>query len=135
MHYSILYSCVSHIGNIRSINQDNFICDGRYMETNYNGIKFPLCGIKSSKCPSVFGVFDGMGGEECGEVASYIAAKNAVALEIRKDVVAALSRFCQKANIDICDYANKNEISAMGTTAAILAFTDNGIALCKNLYS
>lgn len=129
MRYSILYSCVSHIGNVRSINQDNFICDGCYMEMNNENLTFPLCGIKSSKGPSLFGVFDGMGGEECGEVASYIAAQNAAALEIGKDAVAALSQFCQKANSEICDYANKNEISAMGTTAAILAFTNNGITL------
>lgn len=131
MHYSILYRCVSHIGNIRSINQDNFICDGHYMETNDENLTFPLCGMKSSKAPSVFGIFDGMGGEECGEVASRIAAKNAVSLVIEKDVIAALSQFCQNANIDICDYANKNEISAMGTTAALLAFTDNGVTLCN----
>ena len=131
MHYSILYSCVSHIGNIRSINQDNFICDGRYMKPNDKNLTFPLCGIKSSKAVSVFGIFDGMGGEECGEVASYIAAQNAAAIEIEKDAIAALSQFCQKANTDICDYANKNEISAMGTTAAILAFTNNGVTLCN----
>ena len=131
MHYSILYSCVSHIGNIRSINQDNFICDGRHLETNDENLTFPLCGIKSSKDPSLFGIFDGMGGEECGEVASHIAAKNAAALEIGKDAVAALSQFCQKANVDICDYANENEISALGTTAAMLAFTGNGITLCN----
>lgn len=131
MHYSILYSCVSHIGNIRNINQDNFICDGRYMGTNDENLTFPLCGIKSSKNPSVFGVFDGMGGEECGEVASYIAAKNAAAIEIGKDAVTALSQFCQKANTDICDYANENEIFAMGTTAVLLAFTENGITLCN----
>ncbi len=131
MHYSILYSCVSHIGNVRSINQDNFICDGHYMETNGNDMKSPLYGVKSSKEISVFGIFDGMGGEECGEIASYIAAKNAATIEIGKDAVEALAQFCQKANTDICDYANKNEISAMGTTAAILAFTDNGITLCN----
>lgn len=131
MHYSILYSCVSHIGKVRSINQDNFICDRCYMEAIGDDMKFPLCGVKSSKETSVFGIFDGMGGEECGEVASYIAAQNAAAIGIRKDAVAALSRFCQKANSEICDYANENEISAMGTTAAILAFTNNGITLCN----
>lgn len=34
MRYKICYSCLSHIGNIRSMNQDNFICDGRYMDMN-----------------------------------------------------------------------------------------------------
>lgn len=131
MKYNIQYSCVSHIGSVRSVNQDNIICDGLYIETNGEHIKFPLCGVKSSKAPSVFGIFDGMGGEVCGEVASYIAAKNAADLEIGKDAVAALSQFCNKTNIDICDYANENEISAMGTTAAMLAFTGRGITLCN----
>ena len=72
-----------------------------------------------------------MGGEECGEIASYIAAKNAAAFEFRKDVIAGLSQFCQDVNADICSYANKNEIYAMGTTAAMLAFTDNGVFLCN----
>lgn len=131
MNYNILYSCISNIGNVRSINQDNIICDGLYIKTNDDCIKFPLCGVKSSKSPSVFGIFDGMGGEERGEVASYIAAKNAAVLEIGKDAIAALSQFCNKTNIDICNYASENEMSAMGTTAAMLAFTDKGITLCN----
>lgn len=131
MRYSILYWCVSHIGNIRKINQDNFICDGRFMEVNDESMEFPLSGVKSSEDFSVFGIFDGMGGEECGEIASYIAAKDASRLEIGKDAVGVLSQFCQKANADICNYAKENEVSAMGTTAAMLAFTNNGITLCN----
>lgn len=131
MNYNIIYSCVSHVGSVRSINQDNIICNGLYMETNDEHTKFPLCGVKSSKDPSVFGVFDGMGGEERGEIASYIAAKNAAALGIGKDAVADLSKFCNKTNTDICDYASENEVSAMGTTAAMLVFTDRGITLCN----
>ena len=94
-------------------------------------IVFPLAGNVSSKSASIFGVFDGMGGEECGEIASYIAAKNASALEIKNNAVAELSQFCQKTNTDICDYVNKQELSAMGTTAAVLAFTQKGVTLCN----
>ena len=131
MQYNISYWCISHIGNIRSINQDNFICDGQFMEVNDESIHFPLCGVKSSKDFSMFGIFDGMGGEECGEIASYIAAKNASTLEIGKDAVLALSQFCERANADICAYANENKVCAMGTTAAMLAFTNNGVTLCN----
>ena len=131
MHYTILYSCVSHIGNVRRINQDNFICDNYFMESQGVNIEFPLYGIKSSKKFSLFGVFDGMGGEECGEIASYIAAKDASTLEIKRDAMTELLQFCQKANADICDYTNDNEVSAMGTTVAMLAFTSNGITLCN----
>ena len=131
MQYSIIYSCVSHIGKVRSMNQDNFICDKRFMNVNDDSIIFPLSGTKNSKNASIFGVFDGMGGEECGEVASYIAAKNASVLEIGKDEVFDLTQFCQKANTDICNYADENGISTMGTTAAMLVFTNDGITLCN----
>ena len=131
MHYKIHYSCLSHIGNVRSINQDNFICDGRYMGIDTTPIEFPLCGTKASKDISVFGIFDGMGGEECGEIASYIASKNASEIKIGKEAIADLSQFCHKANHDICDYAALNNVSAMGTTAAMLVFTDKEIALCN----
>lgn len=131
MHYKIHYSCLSHIGNVRSINQDNFICDGCYMGIDDTPIEFPLCGTKTSKDISVFGIFDGMGGEECGEIASYIASKTASTIEIGKEATADLSQFCHKANAEICDYATLYEVSAMGTTAAMLAFTDKEIALCN----
>lgn len=131
MQYKIHYSCLSHIGNVRSVNQDNFICDGLYMENDGTPIEFPLCGIKTSKEVSVFGIFDGMGGEECGEIASYIASKTASDIEIGKDATEALSKFCQKANLAICDYATLHDISSMGTTAAMLVFTEKEVALCN----
>ena len=131
MRYKIHYSCLSHIGNIRSMNQDNFICDGQYMDMNGTSIDFPLCGTKSSDDMSIFGIFDGMGGEECGEIASYIASKNASDIKISKDPTADLTQFCHKANRNICDYAALNEVSAMGTTAAMLVFTEKEIALCN----
>ena len=131
MRYKINYSCVSHIGNVRCTNQDNFICDGRYMGLDDVGLTFPLCGVKQSNDISIFGVFDGMGGEECGEIASYIAVRNASTLKIKGDPVKELHQFCQKANNDICDYADRNNISSMGTTAAMLAFTRKEIMLCN----
>lgn len=131
MYYKIHYSCLSHIGNVRSINQDNFICDGRYMNMDEMPIEFPLCGTKTSKDILVLGIFDGMGGEECGEIASYIASKAASDIEIGKDAIADLSQFCCKANNDICDYATMHKISTMGTTAAMLVFTEKEVVLCN----
>lgn len=131
MHYKIHYSCLSHIGKVRSINQDNFICDGRYMGIADTPIEFPLCGTKTSKDISVFGIFDGMGGEECGEIAAYIASKIASTIEIGKEVTADLSQFCHKANAEICDYATLHEVSAMGTTAAMLVFAEKEVVLCN----
>ncbi len=131
MRFSIQYTCVSHIGNVRKMNQDNFICNKLYMEAVGKNIQLPLFGVKSTDTPLLFGVFDGMGGEECGEIAAYIAAKNASSLEIGKDVVSDLEQFCKKTNADICEYAESNMIPAMGTTAAMLAFTCKDITLCN----
>lgn len=131
MHYKIHYSCLSHIGNVRNINQDNFICDRQYLNKSDTVIEFPLCGTKMSDDMSVFGIFDGMGGEECGEIASYIASKSASNIQIGKGTTADLVRFCHKANNDICDYAALHGVSAMGTTAAMLVFTDKEIILCN----
>lgn len=131
MHYEINYACVSHIGKIRSINQDNLICDGRYMDIEEAQKGLSITGSVNTKNTSLFGVFDGMGGEEYGEVASYLAAKNAAEIQPQKDGVMMLSEYCEKANSDICNFAENNSVSAMGTTAAMLLFTDNEITLCN----
>lgn len=130
MRYDIYYSCVTHIGHRRYTNQDNFICNGKYAIPEQNDV-FPLVGSVSSEIPSVFGVFDGMGGEECGEIAAYIAAKNASQLEVGKDLLSDLEYFCRKTNHDICNWVKDHKLSAMGTTAAILSFAPNGVFLCN----
>ncbi|MBQ4562698.1 MAG: serine/threonine-protein phosphatase [Clostridia bacterium] len=131
MLYTIGYSCVSHIGMIRKMNQDNFICNGVYMNVDGNGPKFPLSGEVSVKPFALFGVFDGMGGEECGEIASYIAARESARLAAGKDPVIALDDFCIHANASICEYASNNGVSSMGTTAAMLMFGKKKITLCN----
>lgn len=131
MYHEINYSCVSHIGNIRNVNQDNFICNGTLMRINSFEEAFPIEGKATSKNPILFGVFDGMGGEECGEIASYIAAKEASMISISNNSIYTLLKYCKHTNKKICEYANNNSISAMGTTAAILLFSKNKITLCN----
>lgn len=131
MPYDIHYYCTSHIGKIRKTNQDNFFCDGIIMQTPDTPLPFPLTGSVSAGANCIFGVFDGMGGEECGDVASYIAAKIARDTLLDSDPAEVLSRYCQEANTAICDYAAANGVGIMGTTAAMLAFTENEIFLCN----
>ena len=131
MEYRISYWCVTHIGNVRSVNQDNYICDGRYMKPEDDPMDAPLVGTLSSLTPALLGVFDGMGGEECGEVAAYIAAKNAASVRPGKQPLDDLASYCLKTNEDICKYTQQHGISSMGTTAAMLAFDKDGITLCN----
>ena len=66
----------------------------------------------------VFSVFDGMGGEQCGNIAAEIAV-NRLTAEIGKGET-NLSKICILINEDICRYMKENNISSMGTTAAIV---------------
>lgn len=132
MRYTIDFSCVSHTGNRRSMNQDNFICDGRYMKPE-NGVEpFSLNGsVKPEDGPVLFGVFDGMGGEECGEIASYLAAYTASKWSFGADLIEDLARYCRQANEEICRYTQEHVVDSMGTTAAVLAFDREEIVLCN----
>ncbi|MBR4868852.1 MAG: serine/threonine-protein phosphatase [Clostridia bacterium] len=131
MYYEITYSCMSVTGNVRKMNQDNFICNGVYLQLNQPDMNVPVGGTVTSETPTLFGVFDGMGGEECGEVASLIAAQEAMTLMQDKNDAVSLSEYCFRANDKICDYANSHSVSSMGTTAAMMLFGAKGITLCN----
>lgn len=66
-------SVVSHIGNVRTVNQDNFYCIGRYRSLEEDTASFDSDEINENKWMAA--VFDGMGGEKDGEIASLIASK------------------------------------------------------------
>lgn len=129
--YNISFSCVSHIGNCRRMNQDNFFCNESYMELENSSLHTPISGSICSTEKKFFGVFDGMGGEECGEVAAYIAAKSAKDIKLKKDISKDVMDFCKMANNRICNYASKNSISCMGTTGAMAVFGKKEIVFCN----
>ena len=66
---------LTDIGNVRTNNEDNFFCNGIYKKD----VSMPVY-IFDEKGDagklSVFAVFDGMGGADCGETASLTAAEN-----------------------------------------------------------
>ncbi len=132
MAYKVEFFCVSHIGKCRKVNQDNFICNGEYLYFQNNGMNKILHGEKRIKNTSVFGIFDGMGGEECGEVAAYLAAKRISETEFgEKDPEGELISYCREANRDICNYTKEHNLTSMGTTAAILLLNRKKIYLCN----
>ncbi|MCC8059455.1 MAG: protein phosphatase 2C domain-containing protein [Clostridiales bacterium] len=113
------------------MNQDNFICAGQYMENQGAALKFPITGSISANKMPFFGVFDGMGGEEHGEIAAMIAAEQASEFRFKKNAVKDILEYCKKTNQEICRYALHNDIKSMGTTAAMLAFFRKTIILCN----
>lgn len=130
MRYQVSYYCVCDIGKVRDINQDNFIVGGRYLKNHEDRIPEILFGQSNGK-PLLLGVFDGMGGEERGEVASLLAAETAAEVVPGRKPEKDLLGLCERANERICRYMDDNRLRSMGTTAAMLAFTRRGIMLCN----
>ncbi len=69
----IRFAARSETGNVRTNNEDNLYCSGIYMTVSERERPFFLCG--ETDTPAVFAVFDGMGGEDSGELASLTGAE------------------------------------------------------------
>jgi len=152
VRYFIEYVVLCDKGKIRVNNQDNFWCAGDYLECENNGLDTPISGtykeLTTGKKPNdlseggksvkenrpMFAIFDGMGGESCGEMASYLAAKafdSSYYNNSEKHMEQFLSDVCEVMNSCICSYSDNNFISHMGTTAAILAFDEKDVFICN----
>lgn len=131
MNYQIVYSLSSHTGRIRKTNQDNYYCAGLSYKPVQSAASSVSAGQVSGTDAPCFCVFDGLGGEECGDTAAYLASITADKLLKGKIQSENLYRFCQEANLRICQYARKHNVRRMGTTAAILSFSEEMVLLCN----
>ncbi len=129
MAYQIEYTIACHCGKVRLINQDNFFFQGHYLPAEHIGISVPLKGCLRADKPVLFAVFDGMGGEERGEMASFLAAQ-AMDEWMTDSREYVLADACQSANREIVHYAKVHRLSTCGTTAAMLLFDSDGITQC-----
>ena len=132
MNYPISYACMSHTGRRRRMNQDNFLCVGIYAKPDQPGRgRLPVTGTVTSAETALFGVFDGMGGEERGKMAAYLAAKAAFRTLCSGTPRQMLEAVCRNANADICHFAAENGLGTCGTTAAMLLLTPGGVEVCN----
>lgn len=131
MGKNIIYACMCHVGRIRKVNQDNYSCMGLYRHLDKETKVYPLTGITNTKECAVFGVFDGLGGEQRGEVSSYLAASLAAHGQWGRRIKKELKAFCIKANNAICNFAKEEGLRATGTTAAMLVFRGRKLFLCN----
>ena len=137
MNYDIEYAYACHRGKVRSNNEDNFWCCGHMLPEINDGsgeISEERC---SSRTFPVLALFDGMGGESCGEVAAKLAAerlgsyyqRNRAKLKHRAEEF--VQEACREMNRAVCSYAAKNRISTMGTTLAMAVFAGPKLYLCN----
>ena len=86
------YAVVCATGKVRRNNEDNFCCCGHIRE-NVNSVEdVVFSGVADANANELFAVFDGMGGEACGEVASYVAANQSL-LFTRSNLHTGVHRF------------------------------------------
>lgn len=123
----ISYCAVSDMGNVRSNNEDNFRIKGFY-RTDFNEKKYEYSG-ESEQTEFVAAVFDGMGGEDAGEVASLIAAEN-LQTENIEDVHTVAEKNINIINDKICSFMDANG-GRSGSTLAVLYINDSTAMSCN----
>ena len=116
---------ISHVGCIRQNNEDNYVL-GRYI--NGNMANYSHISMRSEDdlgTWKIAGVFDGMGGGEKGEIASYATAKlfsnmrNEIAAESDKSSIDTIFRESfLRANNQIVEMRKENGVC--GTTGTVL---------------
>ena len=120
----------------RKINQDNYFFKGHINENHKNHV-FML--DSSSKNDMLLGIFDGMGGEKNGEIASFITAKALEKYaENHKDLIESfdehISSFVQIANTALCAFIKENNGERSGSTMALLCISlKKGEAVASNI--
>ena len=143
MSYSVDYVLFSIRGLVRSRHEDNVYAAGYTLPAGNNGMEQIREGTVWSGELPVLSVFDGMGGETAGDVASFIASdtmkrsleRNTGQCADGNDEASCreyLEELCREMNEKVCEYAAENHIRTMGTTAACLLFSDNRI-YCANI--
>ncbi|MBO5559094.1 protein phosphatase 2C domain-containing protein [Ruminococcus sp.] len=122
-------SVATHNGAVRASNEDNISINGRSRPIPQNIMN--ICGTTANRC-LLLAVYDGMGGEQMGEVASDIAAKmsgklldrlNTAEVEKYPDMV---NKYIDEANAEICRRLHNSGSTRGGTTAAI-AYIKDGV--------
>lgn len=136
MKFSFEAACLSHRGNRRRSNEDNFFFHGICMKQVHAETHDPLLWEDSLKQDVCFAVFDGMGGENHGELASFTAAQEMRSrLRQPQDFYIStgsyLTDLTQKLNTAVWDKAQELNTAPMGTTLAVLYLTPRSAYVCN----
>lgn len=125
MIYEYKASCISRTGRVRNDNEDNFLFNGKTLPTDNTGLLKAVYMEGNTKEAQVMAVFDGMGGEMCGEIAAATAAEtlkecctvlNSKAMKTRT----FLSDSIDKMNVAVHKKSKVLGVNRSGTTAAML---------------
>ncbi len=129
-------ACGCNPGRIRQNNEDNFYFSGRIMPQENMGLKTVYVQKMDTSDMPLFAVFDGMGGEASGEVASFISAETMVkgAEQMKKYLLSPrpfLEKLCADMNRAVCEESSKLTFGRMGSTVASILFWGDMAYACN----
>lgn len=127
MTVRISFAARSEVGHVRSSNEDNLYCNGVTMTASTRERPFFLAGITES--PAIFAVCDGMGGEDCGELASLTAVEDLAGhsrniLHNLMDADSEVQKYVTDTNTKLLGIMRRERIQ-MGTTLALVVAGGN----------
>ena len=136
MGFSIEAACCCHMGKVRENNEDNFCFAGKYLEVENDGLKNPAYINTCVKRELCFAVFDGMGGENFGEIASFAAARQ---MQQNKRSLGDclvpgkkyLNRLSLSLNEAVLQAKRQQHTNRMGTTMVALYFSGRYVYVCN----
>lgn len=136
MKLTIEAACGCNKGKIRSKNEDNFYFDGKCLELNNEGLRNPALYEEFLKSRLCMAIFDGMGGENFGDIASYTAAQQMLQTErsLADFIIGErqyLERLTRKINDAVVSAANECGTDRMGSTMVALFFSGKHVYSCN----
>jgi len=117
--FNLRFVAASHMGNVRDNNEDIFFANGQILDPAITGTAI----VADESKDGLYAVCDGMGGEECGEIASAIAVNTLHKFYNQTQDISfekSIESYTDEANKQICDEIEKNSGKRMGTTFAVL---------------
>jgi len=138
----IYAACGCNTGLKRTENEDNLYFGGEHLPYNNDGLNDAATVVcrTDMEVPAterLFAVFDGIGGAENGEVASYVAAYSAYkflkdpANICNMDISPSMVDLCISMNEAVTEEAERLESRQMGSTFAGLFFGDCYVWCCN----
>lgn len=131
---NISAACLCNTGKVRKRNEDNFFFDGACLEAQNKALQQALSFKKNLRGGLCVAVFDGMGGENFGDYASFAAADRMRRMEARSffaEDFEYLNSMCMELNAAVVAKQKELCTQRMGSTMAALYFLHGWVYFCN----